>query len=95
MAVLEKLELYDNHVEAIAGVQHMRLLRVLDLSFNAIREMVPLGASCPLLEHLYLAQNKLRRIEGLEGLFNLKTLDLGANRIRVTITMLDDAALHS
>jgi len=57
---------------------------VLDLSFNAIREMIPLAGCCPLLEELYIAQNKLRQIEGLEGLVHLRTLDLGANRIRVS-----------
>lgn len=81
---LEKLELYDNHIECIQGISHLRNLKVLDLSFNAIREMVPLSGYCPLLEELYIAQNKLRQIEGLEGLVHLRTLDLGANRIRVS-----------
>ena len=81
--LLEKLELYDNHIEVIQNISHLHNLKVLDLSFNAIREMVPLAHCCPLLEQLYVAQNKLRCIEGLEGLVHLKTLDLGANRIRV------------
>lgn len=81
---LEKLELYDNHIENITGISHLRNLRILDLSFNAIREMIPLVDICPMLEELYVAQNKLRQIEGLEGLVHLRTLDLGANRIRVS-----------
>ena len=56
-------------------------MRILDLSFNAIRDMSAV-ASCPLLEELYIAQNKLRKIEGLIGMGHLKILDLGANRIR-------------
>ena len=81
--LLEKLELYDNHIESIECINNLSCLKVLDLSFNAIREMIPLYQCCPLLEQLYLAQNKLRAIKGLEGLIHLKTLDLGANRIRV------------
>lgn len=82
--MLEKLELYDNHIETIQNIAHLSNLKILDLSFNAIREMVPLVSCCPLLEELYIAQNKLRTIEGLEGLVHLRTLDLGANRIRVS-----------
>lgn len=81
--MLEKLELYDNHIEVIQNIHHLSNLKVLDLSFNAIREMISLASCCPLLEELYIAQNKLRTIEGLEGLVHLRTLDLGANRIRV------------
>ena len=83
LEALEKLELYDNHVESIDNISRLHNLKVLDLSFNAIRELVPLASCCPLLEEVYVAQNKLRKIEGLEGLVHLKTLDLGANRIRV------------
>lgn len=85
---LEKLELYDNHVEEIKNIDSLGQLKVLDLSFNAIREMVPLAGCCPLLQELYIAQNKLRKIEGLEGLTELTTLDLGANRIRVSFFQL-------
>jgi len=77
---LTKLELYDNQIEAIIPL-HSNTLTILDISFNAIREMAPVS-SCPFLEELYIAQNKLRKIEGLEALTRLRTLDLGANRIR-------------
>lgn len=80
---LEKLELYDNHIECIDRINHLKNLKILDLSFNAIREMVNLATCCPLLEEVYIAQNKLRTIQGLEGLVHLRILDLGANRIRV------------
>jgi Leucine-rich repeat (LRR) protein len=82
---LEKLELYDNHIEVIQGIDHLKHLKILDLSFNAIREMVNLATCCPLLEEVYVAQNKLRTINGLEGLVHLRVLDLGANRIRVSL----------
>ena len=83
LVTLEKLELYDNHIEEVRGVDLLSNLRILDISFNSIRCMVPLAHCCPMLEELYMAQNKLRKIEGLDGLKNLVTLDLGANRIRV------------
>jgi protein phosphatase 1 regulatory subunit 7 len=86
LLMLHKLELYDNHIEEITSIGRLSHLRILDLSFNAIREMIPLSASVPLLEELYLAQNKLREVKGLEGLIHLKTLDLGANRIRVSFS---------
>lgn len=92
---LEKLELYDNHVESIENISTLSKLKVLDLSFNAIRELVPLAESCPLLEEVYAAQNKLRKIEGLEGLVHLRTLDLGANRIRKIEGLETNTALQS
>lgn len=95
LSMLEKLELYDNHIETIRNIEHLNNLKVLDLSFNAIREMVPLVGCCPLLEELYIAQNKLRTIEGLEGLVHMRTLDLGANRIRVSTSLFLTAAVYS
>lgn len=81
---LEKLELYDNCIEALP-VSSLILagqnLQILDLSFNSIRSMEAV-ASCPLLKELYVAQNKLKVIEGVNGLVHLEILDLGANRIR-------------
>lgn len=58
LTTLRKLELYDNQVEQISSLERLSNLVILDLSFNAIREMVPdLVSSCPLLEgmtnHLY------------------------------------------
>jgi len=82
LTTLRKLELYDNQIESISAVEKLSNLTILDLSFNAIRALVPLQC-CPLLQELYVAQNKLRKIEGLDGLVHLRTLDLGANRIRV------------
>lgn len=83
--LLEKLELYDNQIEYITNIHTLSNLKILDLSFNAIKQLPSdLGQYTPLLEELYVAQNKLKKIEGLQNLKQLKTLDLGANRIRVS-----------
>jgi protein phosphatase 1 regulatory subunit 7 len=80
---LHKLELYDNYIKALVGLENLSNLKILDMSFNAVRDMSPVAA-CPLLEELYLAQNKLRKIQGIRELKHLRILDLGANRIRVS-----------
>lgn len=81
LTLLEKLELYDNHVPKLLGLENMSNLLILDMSFNNIRDLSPVAA-LPQLEELYVAQNKLRRMTGIANLTNLKLLDLGANRIR-------------
>jgi len=78
---LVKLELYDNMIEELVIPPSLAGLIILDISFNAIRDMSPV-ALCPLLEELYIAQNKLRTIEGVNNLTRIRLLDLGANRIR-------------
>ena len=84
---LETLELYDNMVQSL-DEDSLRgcgpSLKVLDMSYNSIRDMSPVSLCSPVnLTELYLANNKLKTISGLSGLTNLKKLDLGANRIRV------------
>lgn len=88
---LELLELYDNQIEALEGLDDGdddgdggkpgTTLRVLDMSYNVIRDMAPVRL-CPNLEELYLANNKLKVIAGLGQLKQLRKIDLGANRIR-------------
>lgn len=84
---LELLELYDNVVEELQALDEGvngtpgTTLKVLDMSYNSIREMGPVRL-CPHLTELYLANNKLKTIEGISGLTQLKRIDLGANRIR-------------
>jgi len=85
---LETLELYDNMVqsldeESLKGCGPTTL-RILDMSYNAIRSMAPVQyCNGETLTELYLANNKLKEISGLKHLKNLRKLDLGANRIRV------------
>jgi protein phosphatase 1 regulatory subunit 7 len=85
---LETLELYDNMVqsldeESLKGCGPTTL-RVLDMSYNAIRSMAPVQyCNGETLTELYLASNKLKEISGIKHLKNLRKLDLGANKIRV------------
>lgn len=57
-------------------------LRVLDISYNVIRDMNPIS-QCLNLQELYIAQNKIKSICGIGQLKHLRKIDLGANRIRV------------
>lgn len=85
---LDLLELYDNQIDALeelnTGVEGRPgiTLRVLDMSYNVIRDMIPVSF-CPNLQEIYLANNKIKDIKGLKNLSKLRKLDLGANRIRV------------
>ncbi|KAL7538639.1 hypothetical protein ACHAXR_008710 [Thalassiosira sp. AJA248-18] len=89
MKQLELLELYDNMVDELKELEGDgedglpgRNLRVLDISYNVIRDMGPVSL-CPNLQELYIAQNKIKSIKGLKHLKLLRKIDLGANRIRV------------
>jgi Leucine-rich repeat (LRR) protein len=81
---LRKLELYDNQIQRVSSLESLHNLQILDMSFNAVRDMSPVSC-CPNLTELYLAQNKLRKIQGIAHMKNLRILDLGANRIRVCL----------
>ena len=85
---LDTLELYDNMVQSLDEDSlkgcGQTTLRVLDMSYNAIRDMSPVQyCNGETLTELYLANNKLKSISGLSHLTNLRKLDLGANKIRV------------
>jgi len=90
MEHLELLELYDNMVDELRELNGVggegglpgRTLRVLDVSYNVIRDMAPVSF-CLNLQELYIAQNKIKSIKGLKQLKLLRKVDLGANRIRV------------
>eukprot|EP00584_Thalassiosira_punctigera_P007887 CAMPEP_0172535046 /NCGR_PEP_ID=MMETSP1067-20121228/7215_1 /TAXON_ID=265564 ORGANISM="Thalassiosira punctigera, Strain Tpunct2005C2" /NCGR_SAMPLE_ID=MMETSP1067 /ASSEMBLY_ACC=CAM_ASM_000444 /LENGTH=706 /DNA_ID=CAMNT_0013319939 /DNA_START=120 /DNA_END=2240 /DNA_ORIENTATION=- len=87
MKKLEVLELYDNMVDELRELDGEggfpgRGLKVLDISYNVIRDMGPV-ALCPNLQDLYIAQNKIKSIKGIKHLKLLRKIDLGANRIRV------------
>lgn len=88
---LELLELYDNMIDEINDISPGEVendglpaknLRVLDISYNVIRDMNPIS-QCLNLQELYIAQNKIKSICGIGQLTQLRKVDLGANRIRV------------
>jgi len=78
---LVELDLYDNHLKAIDGVETLVNLQKLDLSYNNIRKIEKLE-NLTNLEYLYLCSNKISKIENLDTLTKLISLELGANRIR-------------
>ena len=80
---LRELELYENCVCCIEGLDGLVKLATLDLSYNRIQRMEGLGAAgLPSLRELYLANNRISAIEGLEGLDRLEVLELGSNQLR-------------
>lgn len=81
-ATLQELDLYDNLIAHIKGLENLTELKDLDLSFNKIKHIKRLN-HLKKLKDLYFVQNKISTIENLEGLTELRNLELGANRIRV------------
>jgi len=79
---LEELDMYGNSVKVVEGIEHLAALRVLDLSFNLVRDMSPLGSGFASLTKLYLCANKISAICGLDSVPALEVLELGSNRIR-------------
>ena len=81
-ATLEDLDLYDNLISHIRGLDDFLLLTSLDLSFNKIKHIQNVK-HLKSLNDLYFVQNRIQTIEDLEGLDQIKNLELAANRIRV------------
>ncbi|KAB8233692.1 putative general stress response phosphoprotein phosphatase Psr1/2 [Aspergillus alliaceus] len=80
-ATLVELDLYDNLISHVKGLDEFKELTSLDLSFNKIKHIKNISHLVKLTD-LYFVQNKISKIEGLEGLSVLRNLELGANRIR-------------
>ncbi|RAK72594.1 NIF-domain-containing protein [Aspergillus fijiensis CBS 313.89] len=78
---LTELDLYDNLISHIKGLDEFENLTCLDLSFNKIKHIKNVAHLVKLTD-LYFVQNKISKIEALEGLTVLRNLELGANRIR-------------
>ncbi|PHH70183.1 hypothetical protein CDD80_6173 [Ophiocordyceps camponoti-rufipedis] len=78
---LKDLDLYDNLISHIRGLEHLPNLTSLDLSFNKIKHIKHVSHMAQLKE-LFLVANKISKIEGLQGLESLTSLELGSNRIR-------------
>ncbi|KAI1912882.1 protein phosphatase regulatory subunit Sds22 [Ophidiomyces ophidiicola] len=87
---LKDLDLYDNLISHIKGLDHLTNLTSLDLSFNNIKHIRNISNLVQLTD-LYFVQDRIQRIENLGGLTKLRNLELGANRIR-EIENLDDLA---
>ncbi|OQE72643.1 hypothetical protein PENNAL_c0094G02519 [Penicillium nalgiovense] len=80
-ASLTELDLYDNLISHIKGLEEFHNLTSLDLSFNKIKHIKNISHLKKLTE-IFFVQNKISRIEGLEELTAIKNLELGANKIR-------------
>jgi len=80
--LVEKEEEDEKKEKSISDGLPGKNLRVLDISYNAIRDMGPVSV-CSNLQELFIAQNKIKSIKGIKHLKLLRKIDLGANRIRV------------
>jgi len=80
-ATLTDLDLYDNLISHIRGLEDLTHLSSLDLSFNKIKHIKKISHLTSLTD-LYFVQNKISAIENLDGLTKLRNLELAANRIR-------------
>jgi len=80
-ATLTDLDLYDNLLKRIEGLEEFTKLTSLDLSFNKIKHIKGVKQLSE-LKDLYFVQNLISKIENLEGLVKLRNLELGGNRIR-------------
>lgn len=78
---LQELDLYDNLISHIKGLDDLKSVTSLDLSFNKIKHIRNVN-HLQKLKELYFVQNRISKIENLEGLDDLTTIELGANRIR-------------
>lgn len=82
---LEDLDLYDNSIEKISGLDELTKLESLDLSFNNIHHISNVShlGQC---KTLYFVQNKISRVrpDDLQGPISnsLESLELGGNRLR-------------
>ncbi|OAA34093.1 protein phosphatases PP1 regulatory subunit sds22 [Metarhizium rileyi] len=80
-ATLKDLDLYDNLISHMRGMDELKNIVSLDLSFNKIKHIKNISHMTKLKE-LFLVANKISKIEGLDTFQNLKSLELGSNRIR-------------
>ncbi|KAI1422603.1 hypothetical protein F5Y12DRAFT_607090 [Xylaria sp. FL1777] len=80
-STLEHLDLYDNLISHIRGLDKLTKLKSLDFSFNKIKHIKNISHLTDLTD-LYFVSNKISRIEGLDTLVNLRQIELASNRIR-------------
>ncbi|KAL8999329.1 MAG: hypothetical protein Q9188_005907 [Gyalolechia gomerana] len=80
-STLQDLDLYDNLISHVRGLDSLVHLTSLDLSFNKIKHIRNVD-HLKELKDIYFVQNRIQKIENLEGLQRLRNLELAANRIR-------------
>eukprot|EP00300_Choanocystis_sp_HF-7_P021868 c20973_g1_i1.p1 GENE.c20973_g1_i1~~c20973_g1_i1.p1 ORF type:complete len:324 (+),score=65.53 c20973_g1_i1:51-974(+) len=79
---LTSLDIYDNKLASLEGLEHLTSLTYLDASFNELRTTEHLSSLTELTE-LYLIQNKIVDVgPEIRVLTQLRLLELGSNRIR-------------
>lgn len=80
---MEFVYLRDNKLSSLDGIEILRRVKVLDLSFNEFKGagFEPL-ATCKALQQLYLAGNQITSLSGLPQLPNLEFLSVAQNRIK-------------
>ncbi|KAI8961972.1 protein phosphatases PP1 regulatory subunit sds22 [Daldinia sp. FL1419] len=78
---LEELDLYDNLISHVRGLDDLTKLTTLDLSFNKIKHIKHIEHLTELTD-LFFVSNKISTIDGLSTLTKLRQLELGSNRIR-------------
>ena len=77
---LEELELYNNKIDTIQGLDKLTKLEELQLAFNQISKIKGLDKLTK-LRGLHLGWNKITKIEGLSNLTSLEKLYLHYNQI--------------
>ncbi|KAL9610608.1 MAG: hypothetical protein Q9167_004710 [Letrouitia subvulpina] len=80
-STMQDLDLYDNLIKHVGGLEELGRLHSLDLSFNKIKHIKNVN-HLKQLRNIYFVQNRIQKIENLEGLDQLRNLELAANRIR-------------
>lgn len=80
---LEFVYLRDNKLSTLTGIEVLKRVKVLDLSFNEFKGagFEPL-ANCKALQQLYLAGNQITSLSGLPQLPNLEFLSVAQNNLR-------------
>ncbi|KAG6542402.1 hypothetical protein Mapa_016231 [Marchantia paleacea] len=80
---LEFVYLRDNKLSSLEGIEILKRLKVLDLSFNEFKGTgFEALANCKALQQLYLAGNQITSLSGLPQLPNLEFLSVAQNKIK-------------
>ncbi|OEL27617.1 187-kDa microtubule-associated protein AIR9 [Dichanthelium oligosanthes] len=91
---LEFVYLRDNLLSSLEGIEILKGVKVLDLSFNDFKlpGFEPLG-NCIVLQQLYLAGNQITSLASLPELPNLEFLSVAQNRLK-SLCMADQPRLQ-